>query len=224
MFVGRIFKKKFPKFWRPFFLGRSNWFFELFRRQVFEKTVKKNVFGHFLKNFDKKNRVFFGARSPSKLIYIGAQGAFRKYLGTVGQKWICEKLSKGGPFGSAGGRIPEQRASAPTPPPPPPPLNPPLLFCILDFIDFFATLCLSQGIKIQQMISLLIKKWPFGAFWKLFSEILFNAFSYFQWPYVEVNENRKSKPLLVRERIWHQSIPLLIEAHRLFRRPQENMN
>ena len=54
----------------------------------------------------KKSR-FFGARSPSKLVYIGAKGAFRKILGSVGQKWISEKVSKGGPFGSAGGRIPE---------------------------------------------------------------------------------------------------------------------
>ena len=65
------------------------------------------VFGHFLKNFDKKIAFFFGARSPSKLAYIGAEGAFRKFLGSVGQKRISEKVSKGGPFGSAGGRIPE---------------------------------------------------------------------------------------------------------------------
>ena len=50
---------------------------------------------------------FFGARSPSKIAYIGAKGAFRKILGSVGQKWISEKVSKGGPFGSAGGQIPE---------------------------------------------------------------------------------------------------------------------
>ena len=67
---------------------------------------------HFLKNFDKKSR-FFGARSPSKLVYIGAKGAFRKILGSVGQKWLSEKVSKGGPFGSTGGRIPKgRRASA----------------------------------------------------------------------------------------------------------------
>ena len=54
------------------------------------------------------------------LVYIGAKGAFRKILGSVGQKWISEKVSKGGPFGSAGGRIPEGRgASAEQPPHPP---------------------------------------------------------------------------------------------------------
>ena len=73
----------------------------------FLKTVKKAVFGHFLKNFAFFSRFFFGARSPSKLVYVGAKGAFRKILGSVGQKWISEKVSKGGPFGSAGGRIPE---------------------------------------------------------------------------------------------------------------------
>ena len=54
----------------------------------------------------KKSR-FFGARSASELVFIGAKGALRKILVSVGQKWISEKVSKGGPFGSAGGRIPE---------------------------------------------------------------------------------------------------------------------
>ena len=64
-------------------------------------------------------------RCPSKIAYIGAEGAFRKILGSVGQKWISEKVSKGGPFGSAGGQIPEGGGGV-RPPPPPPPLNPPL--------------------------------------------------------------------------------------------------
>ena len=59
---------------------------------------------------------FFGARSPSKIAYIGAKGAFRKILGSVGQKWISEKVSKGGPFGSAGGQIPEGEGVRPPPP------------------------------------------------------------------------------------------------------------
>ena len=70
-----------------------------------------------------KNRVFFGARSPSKLVYIGAEDAFRKILGSVGQKWISEKVSKGGPFGSAGSRIPEGEGGGGSAPP----LNPPLI-------------------------------------------------------------------------------------------------
>ena len=90
------------------------------RRQIFEKTVKKAVFGHFLKNFDKKMRFFFGARSPSQIASIGAEGAFRKILGSVGQKWISEKVSKGGPFGSAGGQIPEGGGGGRRPQTPPP--------------------------------------------------------------------------------------------------------
>ena len=93
-----------PLFWRNF-VGR---------RQIFEETVKEAVF----------LRVFFGgARSPSKLVYIGAQSAFRKILGSLGQKWISEKSIQGS-FGSAGGRIPEGRgASAPRLPPKSAPAN-----------------------------------------------------------------------------------------------------
>ena len=55
--------------------------------KFFKKHVKNAVFGHFLETFDKKTR-FFDARSPSKLVYIGARGAFGQILGSVGQKWI----------------------------------------------------------------------------------------------------------------------------------------
>ena len=132
---GRIFKK-FSKILTTFFffLGRPNWFFELSQSPYFApilakfsapqanfwKNSQKAVFGNFLKNFDKKIAFFFGARSPSKLVYIGAEGAFRKILGSVRQKWISEKVSKGGPFGSAGGRIPEGGGVRPPPTRPPP--------------------------------------------------------------------------------------------------------
>ena len=89
----------------------------------FKKTVKKSRFWALFEKFWQKNRVFFGARSPSKLEYIDAKSAFRKVLGSVGQKWISEKVSKGGPFGSAGGWIPEEggnvRKTAPPPKPAP---------------------------------------------------------------------------------------------------------
>ena len=86
---GADFQKKFENFDDLFFfLGRPNWFFDWFF-ELSQSTVLP---------------VFFGARTPSKLVYIGA---FRKILGSVGQKWISEKVSKGGPFGSAGGRIPD---------------------------------------------------------------------------------------------------------------------
>ena len=133
---GRIFKK-ISKILTTFFFFRSTKLifralpkhcfapilakFSAPQANFWKKKVKKPFLGTFWKILTKKNRVFFGARSPSKLVYIGAKGAFRKILGSVGQQWISEKVSKGGPFGSAGGRIPEGEASAPLPP-----LNPPL--------------------------------------------------------------------------------------------------
>ena len=82
-----------------------------------KKQSKKPFLGTFLKIVTKKLR-FFGARSPSKLVYIGAEGAFRKILGSVRQKWISEKVSKGGPFGLAGGRIPGGGGGGGRPPSP----------------------------------------------------------------------------------------------------------
>ena len=118
---GGGFSKKIRKFWRPFFfLGRPNWFLELSqstflppfwlnflcRRQIFEKkNSQKSRFWALFEKFWQKNCVFL-ARAPPQ--------SFRKILGSVGQKWISEKVSKGGPFGSAGLR----------PPPPPPPPRP----------------------------------------------------------------------------------------------------
>ena len=55
-----------------------------------------------------KNRVFSASAPLVKLVYIGSYGAFRKILSSVSQKWVSQNKSKGGPFGSAGGRIPEE--------------------------------------------------------------------------------------------------------------------
>ena len=74
------------------------------------RTLKRRFFGQIFCAAGK-----FSARQAN-LVYIGAEGVFRKNLGSVGQKWISEKVSKGGPFGSAGGQIPEEKASAPPPP------------------------------------------------------------------------------------------------------------
>ena len=135
---GGEFSKNFPKFWRPFFFKVDQIDFSSSPKALFcpyfgkifcaagkflKKQSKKPFLNTFWKILTKKSRFFFGARSPSKLVYIGAKGAFKKILGSVGQKWISEKVSKGGPFGSAGGRISEGGGR----PPPPPPLNPPLL-------------------------------------------------------------------------------------------------
>ena len=68
------------------------------RRQNFEKTGQKLR--------------FFGARSPLKLVYIGAKGVFRKNLGPP-PKMVISNSTKGGPFKLAGGRIPEERGVPP---------------------------------------------------------------------------------------------------------------
>ena len=52
----------------------------------------------FWKNLTKKLH-FFGARYPSKLVYINAKSAFRKILGSIRKKWISQR---------AGGRLPER--------------------------------------------------------------------------------------------------------------------
>ena len=56
--------------------------------KILKKQVKKGVFSHFLENFDQKIAFFLARAPPSNLVYIGAEGAFRKLLGSVGQKWI----------------------------------------------------------------------------------------------------------------------------------------
>ena len=111
---GADFQKKFRKLWRPFFLGRPNWLSSpkaLFCINLanFWKKSKAAFLGTFWKVLTKKNLtksgVFFGACSPSKLVFIGGEGAFRNFLGSVGQKRISEKVSKVGrgsnPWGGA---------------------------------------------------------------------------------------------------------------------------
>ena len=122
---GGGFSKNFPKFWQPFFLGPPNWFFELP-----QSTVLPLFWLNFL-------TAFFGARSPSKLVYIGAKGAFRKILGSVGQKWISKKVSKGVESLRGGGR----------PISPPLPLNQPLRVMIrlcrgMEVSDLVIAICM----------------------------------------------------------------------------------
>ena len=133
---GADFQNKIRKFWRPFFLVDqidfssspkalfSPYFGKIFcaAGKFLKKQSKKPFLGTFWKILCAPPQSWYicalsPARSPSKLVYIGAKGAFRKILRSVGQKWISEKVSKGGPFRSAGGRIPEDGSSAPRPPP-----------------------------------------------------------------------------------------------------------
>ena len=70
---------------------------------------------------------FFGARSPSKIAYIGAEGAFRKILGSVGQKWISEKYQRGDPLGRQG--VKSLKGGVRNRRPPPPPKSAPVENC-----------------------------------------------------------------------------------------------
>ena len=105
----RIFKK-FSKILTTFFFRSTKQIFRALPKHCFApilakfcapqanfwKNSQKSRFWAFFEKFWQKNRVFL-ARSPSKLVYIGAKGAFRKSLGSVGQKLIFKKVSKVGP-------------------------------------------------------------------------------------------------------------------------------
>ena len=79
------------------------------------------VFGNFLETFDQKNRVFFGERSLSKVVYIGAEGADGKNLRMVVPNG-CHKKYQRGDFLVVEGveSLRKERTSHP-------PLNPPLV-------------------------------------------------------------------------------------------------
>ena len=58
---------------------------------------------------------FLARAYPSKLENTGADGAFRTFLGSLPKNGYLKIINKtkAGPFGSAGGRIPERRGVAP---------------------------------------------------------------------------------------------------------------
>ena len=129
------FSKKNQKICRPFsFFFKSTKFIfwalpNLYKDPILTKFTapqanfwknrpKKAFLGTFWKILTKKLRLF-GARSPLKI------SAFRKYLGSVSQKWTSQMVQRGS-FGSAGGRIPEVRGIQLPPPLRPPLLNPPV--------------------------------------------------------------------------------------------------
>ena len=59
--------------------------------------------------------LFRKALTPSQSYYILVKDAFRKFLEFVSQKRDIPKYYKGGPFGSAGGRILEGDGASPPP-------------------------------------------------------------------------------------------------------------
>ena len=77
------------------------------KKTLFSKTKfqeKKQVKNAILENFDQKNCVFSASALPSKLVNIGAKGAFWKTLGSVSPQMDVSNSTKVGTFGSAGGR------------------------------------------------------------------------------------------------------------------------
>ena len=104
---------------------------------------KKAFLGTFLKFLTKKSR-FFGALPPPppplKISIYWRQRRLKKNLGVRQPNMDIKKYFKGGPFGWAGGRIPEGGgASAPS-------LNPLLIEC---FILFKYFLYLSTYLEIK---------------------------------------------------------------------------
>ena len=75
--------------------------------QNFEKIGQKRRFRHFLEILTKKSH-FFSARSPSKLVYIGAKGAFRKFLGSISKIAYFKIVQRGTLWVATGGQIPER--------------------------------------------------------------------------------------------------------------------
>ena len=75
---------------------------------------------HFMERFDQKIAFFFGARSLSKIVCIGAS---RKILGSVTKYGYLKKVRRGDILGRQGVESLTDQAPAPTTPP----LNPPLL-------------------------------------------------------------------------------------------------
>ena len=73
------------------------WPNNLRHRQNFKNLGQKKAFlGTFWIILTKsKNRVFFRARSHSKLVYIGAKGAFRKFLRSVTKNGYFKIVKRG---------------------------------------------------------------------------------------------------------------------------------
>ena len=82
---------------------------------VLAKIFEKGVLGSFWKILTKKLR-FFGAPSPSKLVYFSAKGAFRKVLRSFTKNGCLKLVQRGDPLGRQGVEsLWEKEASAPPP-------------------------------------------------------------------------------------------------------------
>ena len=70
---------------------------------------------HFLEILSKKSR-FLGARSTSKLVYIGGEGAFRKILGSITKNGYLKIVQRRDHLGQQG--VESLRGKGERPPPP----------------------------------------------------------------------------------------------------------
>ena len=77
-----------------------------------KNSPKESIFKNILENFDRISR-FFGARSPSKLLYISVEDALRNILGSVNKYEHLKKSTKGDPLGRQG--VEPLRGRRPTP-------------------------------------------------------------------------------------------------------------
>ena len=138
--VGRIFKNFVRKLCRTFFKSTKLICWALLN--YCKDPILTKFSAPFLGTFWKiltKNRAFFGVRSPLKLRYWRPR-CLKKNFRVRHQKWISENSTKGGPFGSAGGQVPDS--------PIPPPLYP-LVSIIMKVSKsqkfFLNRICTTQG-------------------------------------------------------------------------------
>ena len=105
------FSKKLRNFNDLFF--RSTKLISAPQPKLKKKTGQKRRF----QNVDQ-SCVFLGARSPSKLAYIGAKGAFRKILGSISLNGYLKVVQRGKPLGGQGVESLREETSAPSAPSP----------------------------------------------------------------------------------------------------------
>ena len=92
---------------QTFFLGWSNWFFELTKITVntplWPNLLRRKVFLAIFWQILTKNVRFFGSRFSLKISINWRQRRLYKKCRVRQQKWVSQNSTEHGPFGSAGG-------------------------------------------------------------------------------------------------------------------------
>ena len=92
-------KKNSRKFCRLFFSRSTKLIFPAlprhYRDPVLAKKFWQKFLGSFLWKFCPKSRVFSSRVLPSKLVYIGAEGALRTFLGPVTKNGYLKVVQRG---------------------------------------------------------------------------------------------------------------------------------